>query len=195
MLTNMPLGAGVVAVCPPRPCAIARTARGAAAIVARSSLRFRGSMNTFLLGGVGGPEGSKATAEAPKPRRRRTETIPRVGPTLKAENIVHSGILEEKTHETTDHCFPDFARLCDGVFAEAGSQRTEPAHHAGRARAQLFVRSERPELPRGHSYAPPGRSGIRLERTSVGGQPAGKWDQYADGCRVRRKRKVSALFR
>jgi hypothetical protein len=33
--------------------------------------------------GVGGPEGSKEVAEAPKALRRRTQAIPRVGPTLK----------------------------------------------------------------------------------------------------------------
>src|SRR4030095_6150885 len=49
MLTNIPCGAAGAAVCAPLPCAIARMPRGAAAIAARNSLRFCGSMNTFLF--------------------------------------------------------------------------------------------------------------------------------------------------
>jgi hypothetical protein len=37
--------------------------------------------------GVGEPEGSQEAAEARKARRRRTETIPRVGPTLRNEAL------------------------------------------------------------------------------------------------------------
>ena len=37
--------------------------------------------------GVGEPEGSQEAAEAPKALRRRTEAIPRVGPTLRNEGL------------------------------------------------------------------------------------------------------------
>src|SRR6185503_15954880 len=45
MLTYIPLGAAGALVCAPRPCRI----KGTAAAAARNSLRFCGSMNTFLL--------------------------------------------------------------------------------------------------------------------------------------------------
>src|SRR5262245_27408553 len=50
MLTNIPFGAAAV-VWALRPCPSKGTARGKAAAAASNSLRFWGSMNTFLLSG------------------------------------------------------------------------------------------------------------------------------------------------